>query len=198
MLASFVTTFFVTAFEEPTHSYFSSFVYVSPLSVAQDLITAALRILKDGDVVGLFDEGVISKTSRRRGTATADTFIPSEPKPRSFLMNFIRRFILGLPMVGAGSLVHMLLSAPLLGPLHWLARQRGGGRRRRDQSRDIAAMVIVALLVVGAARFVPASRIRPFYFILNPLFNEKGLCTKSFVSLNRPRNGYFLELKMLF
>lgn len=54
-------------------------------------------------------------------------------------------------MVGAGSLVHMLLSAPLLGPLQWLARQRGS-RRRRDQSRDIAAIIILALIVAGAAR----------------------------------------------
>jgi len=54
-------------------------------------------------------------------------------------------------MVGAGSLVYTLLSAPLIGPLQWLARQRGG-RSRREQSRDIAALVIVALVVAGATR----------------------------------------------
>jgi len=54
-------------------------------------------------------------------------------------------------MVGAGSLVQMLLSAPLIGPLQWIARQRGT-RRRRDNGRDLAAAVIIALLVVGALR----------------------------------------------
>ena len=59
--------------------------------------------------------------------------------------------VLGLPLVGAGSLVHMRLSLPLLGPLHWLARYRGN-RTRRGESRDAAAVVVIVLLLVGAAR----------------------------------------------
>lgn len=152
MLASFVTTFFMSTFEEPSYTSYSSFFYVSPLTIAQDLITAALRILKDEDPIGLFDEGMNGKISY--GRTSVPSFVPNEAKPPGLLMRFIRRFVLGLPMVGAGSLVHMLLSVPFLGPLHWLARQRGGGRRQRNQSRDVAALVIVALLVVGAARFV--------------------------------------------
>ncbi|KAG5647635.1 hypothetical protein DXG03_008988 [Asterophora parasitica] len=136
----------MTWFEEPSYG-FSSFYFVSPLGLMQDLIAAALRILKDEDFVGIFDD---LPSRPRRNAGVVPRLAPS--KPRGLLISFIRRFILGLPMVGAGSLVYMFLSAPFLGPLQWLARQRGGSRRRRDQSRDIAAMVIVALLAMGAAR----------------------------------------------
>lgn len=152
MLASFITTFFLSAFEEPTY-YYSPFIYVSPLDLAQDLITATLRILKEGDIVGPFNEGVAVTSNTRSTTDSNPSGSHKYRQKPSLLKNLIRRFILGLPMVGAGSLVHMLLSAPLLGPLQWLARQRGS-RRRRDQSRDIAAMIIIVLIVVGAARFV--------------------------------------------
>lgn len=150
MLASFITTFFLSAFEEPTY-YYSPFIYVSPLDLAQDLITATLRILKEGDIVGPFNEGVTVTSNTRSTTDSNPSGSHKYRQKPSLLKNLIRRFILGLPMVGAGSLVHMLLSAPLLGPLQWLARQRGS-RRRRDQSRDIAAMIIIVLIVVGAAR----------------------------------------------
>lgn len=153
MLASFITTFFFFAFEEPTYYYYSSFLYVSPLDLARDLITATLRILKEGDIVGTFDGGV-NTMPRTRSAEDSSPLVSHKLRQKpTLLKNFIRRFILGLPMVGAGSLVHMLLSAPLLGPLQWLARQRGS-RRRRDQSRDIAAIIIIILIVVGAARFV--------------------------------------------
>jgi len=143
----------MSAFEEPSQSFYSSF-YVSPFTLAKDLIVAALRILKDEDTIGLFDQVMNSKSSRStRGSDATETIIPTQAPPRGLLMRLFRRFVLGLPMVGAGSLVWMLLSAPFLGPLQWLARQRGN-RRRNEQSRDIAAIVIVALLVMGAARSV--------------------------------------------
>lgn len=68
------------------------------------------------------------------------------------MKRLLRRFVLGLPVVGAGSLVHMLLSLPLLTPVHWLARFRGGRSRRNSSSRDAAAVVIIILLIVGVAR----------------------------------------------
>lgn len=45
----------------------------------------------------------------------------------------------------------MLMSLPFLNPIHYLARYRS---RRRDGSRDVASLVIVILLIVGAARFI--------------------------------------------
>jgi hypothetical protein len=171
MLASFITTFFLSAFEEPTYHYYSPFFYVSPFDLAHDLITATLRILRDGDIVGTFDEG-IKAMPRTRGAADSRPMSLPKPRPRpGVVKNFIQRFILGLPMVGAGSLVHMLLSAPLLGPLQWLARQRGS-RRRRDQSRDIAAIIILALIVVGATRFVSVHCCRFILLDLNGLIHK--------------------------
>ena len=142
----------MSAFEEPSQSFYSSF-YVSPFTVAKDLIVAALQILKDEDTIGIFDQVMDSRSRPTRDSDAPETIILTQAPPRGLLMRLVRRFILGLPMVGAGSLVWMLLSAPFLGPLQWLARQRGH-RSRREQSRDIAAIVIVALLVMGAARSV--------------------------------------------
>ena len=172
MLASFITTFFLSAFEEPT--YYSPFFYVSPFDLAHDLITATLRILQDGDIIGTFDEGV-PVTPRARSTTDSSPLGSHKSRPKLGLVkSFIRRFILGLPMVGAGSLVHMLLSAPLLGPLQWLARQRGS-RRRRDQSRDIAAMIIIVLIVVGAARFVTVPLFCLFLLVLINLICKSSI-----------------------
>lgn len=151
MLASYITTYFMAAFEEPTTSYYSwSFFYVSPFEVAQDLVVAALRILKEGGIEGLLDDTIPSSRTSTRGHQARPIHPPYNP---GFIKRFIKRFLLGLPLVGAGSLVHMLLSVGYLVPVQWLARYRGN-RSRRDSSRDIAALIVVALLVVGALRFV--------------------------------------------
>jgi hypothetical protein len=149
MLASYLTTYFMGAFEEPAILSYWSFFYVSPFEVARDLVIAALRILKEGGIDGLLEDAVYpSRTdpqSRRR-----DSPLRPPPKP-GFIKRFIKRFLLGLPLVSAGSLVHMLLSVGYLVPVQWLARYRGN-RNRRDSSRDLAALVVVTLLVVGALR----------------------------------------------
>ncbi|KAG6832318.1 hypothetical protein H0H92_003551 [Tricholoma furcatifolium] len=147
MLASFATTLLASWFEEPSTSNFtfytgSSYIYISPLTLVQDLITAGLKILRDQDNDGLFDETSSQLWSLRDLAASSD---------RGFLVNFVRRFIIGLPMVGAGGLVYMFLSAPYFAPLQFLARRRGR-RDRREQSRDIAAVIIVTLLLVGATK----------------------------------------------
>jgi hypothetical protein len=154
LLSSFITTFFMSWFEDPSDSYYYrssifgfggfGFFYVSPFDIARDIIRAALRILQDtdGEVFGHAD-------------TQSDPHTPhSEP---GLLMSLIRRFLLGLPIVGAGSVVHMLLSVPLLSPVHFLARYRSNNRRR-DSSRDIASLIIIGLVLVGAARFVDAYR----------------------------------------
>lgn len=140
----------MSAFQETTvNRYYSSWTpfYVSPWDVARDLVTAALRILQDGDVAGILD----TATSQRR----APPPVPGDPAPSpgkaGVLKAFISRIVIGLPLVGASSLVWMMLSVPFLGPVHWLARYRGN-RRRNNNSRDITAFIIVLLLALGAAR----------------------------------------------
>jgi hypothetical protein len=143
MLASFITTFFMSSFEEP--SYWGFWGVVTPYDVAHDLITAAYRVIKDGDTYGLFEDN----GDRQDFPLDGPVDIPV-PRRSGLIWRFVRRFLLGLPVIGAGSIVHMLLSAPFLGPVHWLARYRGS--RRRGNSRDIAAIIVVGLLVVGIAR----------------------------------------------
>jgi len=142
ILASYVTTFFMNSFEHPT--YGSYFFYVSPIEVAQDLITAAFRVLKDGELGDILEE---------------ETYTPSTtmtPKAPGVVRWFVRRFLIGLPLVGAGSLVHMLISLHVLTPVQWLARYRGS-RSRRNNS-DIAALIVVSLLAIGALRLVTLTR----------------------------------------
>ncbi|KAJ6509460.1 hypothetical protein C8R47DRAFT_1098797 [Mycena vitilis] len=145
LLSSFITTFFMSWFEEPTEGYYyryNGFYFsVSPFSIAQDLIRAALRILRD---ISGEDDPIFGHGDSQAGA-------PTPPLERGLLMSFARRFLLGLPIIGAGSLVHMLLSLPLLSPVHFLARYRSSNRRR-ESSRDIASLIIIGLLLVGAAR----------------------------------------------
>ncbi|KAF9270146.1 hypothetical protein L218DRAFT_1071627 [Marasmius fiardii PR-910] len=142
-LSSFLTTYLISFFQEPTRTtfYFStgSFFYVSPLEVIHDLVRAALRILQDEDE--FLGSGMFSSQERQ----------PPLVDDSGLLKRFITRFIIGLPLVGSISLIHMLLTLPFIGPVHWLARYRGN-RRRNNDTRDITAFIIVILLVVGAAR----------------------------------------------
>jgi len=146
LLSSFLTTYFVSSLDEP---HYSSFFFVSPVDIAQDLIRAALRIMQDED--SIISDTFFSTSSRRTTTGPMMTAVPRPPP--GIIRRLIRRFVLGLPVVGAGSLVHMLLSMPLIGPVHWLARYRGN-RSRRGNSRDFAAIVVIILLIAGAARAI--------------------------------------------
>jgi len=154
LLSSFITTYFMSWFEEPSYSsyyyrsnsfFFGSSFFVSPLEIVQDIIRAALRILQDED----------GETFGRAHPPPADSqFAASDAPPHSdpgIVKSLVRRFFLGLPVIGAGSVVHMLLSVPLLSPLHFLARYRSSNRRR-ESSRDIASLIIVGLILLGAAR----------------------------------------------
>ncbi|TFY68375.1 hypothetical protein EVG20_g3587 [Dentipellis fragilis] len=150
LASSFLTTTFLSAFDDPSLSssdyYFFSPFWTNPIDVGHELVRAALRILQD-DSIGIIDPGTFNPQAR------VTPRVPFQPRaPPGLLKRLIQRFMLGLPVVGAGSLVHMLLSLPVLGPVHWLARFRGGRSRRRSGTRDAAAIVIVFLLFVGACR----------------------------------------------
>jgi hypothetical protein len=145
--ASFITTYFMRAFEEPPWEHESEYFYFSyhmfPFDVGKDLIRAAIRILKDRDA--LDEKPFFTGPEVDVTTAAAQT-------PPGLLKIFLGRLLLGLPVVGAISLVQMLLTMPFLGPVHWMARYRGNHSRRQQDTRDFAAVVLVALLLVGAAR----------------------------------------------
>lgn len=153
--SSFLTTTLISPLDEPSYvSYGTSALYVSgwdywtwtnPYSVGRDLVRAALRIIQD-ETGGLFDPDAFTSSTAPESAETL-----SNP---GIVWRFIRRFILGLPVVGAASLIHMLFSLPLLGPLQWIARSRGNRGRNASRSGDTASMVILFLLAVGALRVV--------------------------------------------
>lgn len=152
--SSFLTTTLLSSLDEPSdYSYSSSTVYFStgggywtwtnPYTVGRDLVRAALRIIQD-ETGGILDPDVLL------ASPTPDSIAATSG--RSVVWQFVRRFILGVPVVGAASLIHMLFSLPLLGPIQWIARSRGNRGGRNNGSRDTAAVVIIILLAVGALR----------------------------------------------
>ncbi|KAJ7706260.1 hypothetical protein B0H17DRAFT_1036442 [Mycena rosella] len=144
LLSSFITTYFTSLFEAPTESYYyrSHFFYVSPFETAKDLIRAALRILQDED-------GPIFGHGERQSGGHGDTEFGTHVEP-GIVKSFIRRFLLGLPIVGAGSIVRMVLSFGILSPLQFLARYRSN--RRRESSRDVASLLVILVILAGAAK----------------------------------------------
>ncbi|KAI0033420.1 hypothetical protein K488DRAFT_77912 [Vararia minispora EC-137] len=164
LAASFVTTTFTSLLSPDNYDgdvYFYSPYFVNPYSAFIDLVRAALRVLQDG--AGGFDLDLDELLSRTSSTAHERVVQHSPP---GFLRRFIRRFLLGLPIVGAGSLVQMLFTVGL-GPVQWLARYRGGNRRNRrnNNGTDTATVLLVTLLLIGALRCVGlASPTSSFYF----------------------------------
>ncbi|KAK7468816.1 hypothetical protein VKT23_003316 [Stygiomarasmius scandens] len=149
LVSSTITTYLLSVFQEPSYStssvYVSSFGwYISPLEVVRDLVRAALNIIRDNDLGGVLGEPDF--LSQR------DTRPISELPPQSALKKFVQRFVIGLPLLGAGSLIHMLLSMPFIAPVQWIARYRGNRRRNNNSSSDITSLIIIVLIAVGAAR----------------------------------------------
>ena len=144
----------LSSLDDPSYdsSYSSTTIYfttgywtwTNPYTVGRDLVRAALRIIQD-ETGGIFDPDVLLNPPIPGSTDE----VTSDP---SFVWRFVRRFILGLPVVGAASLIHMLFSLPLLGPIQWIARSRGRRGRGDSSSRDTAAIVIIVLLALGALR----------------------------------------------
>ncbi|PCH33731.1 hypothetical protein WOLCODRAFT_94067 [Wolfiporia cocos MD-104 SS10] len=135
---SFITTSLLSEDSTSETTFFYGFYY-SPVEVIQNLVRATVRIFVDDR---LLDETILQRDSSRR-------FRPGvqiSTKPPGLLTRFVRRFLLGLPVVGAGSIAHMLLSVPL--PFHWLRLRAYRGR----ESRDVVALIIVAVVLMGALR----------------------------------------------
>ncbi|EKM61130.1 uncharacterized protein PHACADRAFT_85016 [Phanerochaete carnosa HHB-10118-sp] len=82
------------------------------------------------------------------GTGEDSYFYPTPKGPPTLLGKFVKRLLLGLPTVGAGSLLNMLWSLPF--PItHWLrVRLRRSGRN----SSDIMTLILLTAVVIGAAR----------------------------------------------
>jgi len=157
--SSFLTTTLLSSLDDPSYNSYDPFGYSSayftwgggywtwtnPYTVGRDLVRAALRIIQDES------GGVFGPDALLTPFASDD---PETMPNHNVFWRFIRRIVLGLPVVGAASLIHMLVSLPLLGPLQWIARSRGNRGRRNNGSRDTAAVVIILLLAIGALRVI--------------------------------------------
>lgn len=157
LFSSFLTTTFLNFLEKGSvdeHLYSYSPYYLNPIDVFRDLVASTLSILNDE--LGIIDETAVSPTRASQLAKVVSN--PSGPTAR-----FLKRFLIGLPLVGMGSLIQMILSLPFLGPVQWIARFRRS-RSRRDTGRDTTGIIILVLLLVGTARSV--NLIVPFYGLL--------------------------------
>lgn len=149
LLSSFLTTTFLSFLERGSSDahYTLSYspYYLNPIDVFRDLVASTLSILNDE--LGIIDETTVSP-------ARASHLVEVISKPSGLTARLLKRFLLGLPLIGMGSLVQMIISLPFLGPVQWLARLRRGGRSRRDSGRDTTGIIILVLLLVGAARLI--------------------------------------------
>jgi len=140
-VSSFITTACFGLFERGVSedSYAFSY-YIYPIETLRDLVSSTLSILND-------EFGIIDRPEGLHRP------VPLIAKPDSFVVRLVKKFLLGLPLVGIGSLIQMVLSMPILGPIQWLARYRSS-RGRRGSTRDMTAIVVVGLMVIGAIRFI--------------------------------------------
>jgi hypothetical protein len=144
--SSFLTAACLGVFERGVSedSYiFSSYFY--PIDTFKDLVSSTLSILNDE--FGIIDQlkGPHPRSPSRPTPLTAE--------PDSFVVRLIKKFLLGLPLVGIASLIQMIISMPILGPVHWIARYRSS-RGRRGSTRDMTAIIVVGLMIIGALRFI--------------------------------------------
>ncbi|KLO13979.1 hypothetical protein SCHPADRAFT_851864 [Schizopora paradoxa] len=147
--ASFLATFFLDNLDDTScssygHSFYFGFFGPSPLTIAKDIIKLALRFLQDEN---LFPEDNLF--SRSPGLDQR-TFSP--PKERGVISSFFRRVIIGIPVVGAASLVQLLWSVSMLTPFHFFTNLRGRNRRDRRGSRDFATILVLFAVVMGVLR----------------------------------------------
>lgn len=127
-----------------TTFFFFGLNWVTPDEVAYNLMRIVLRILRDEDIIA--DEGPFRAPLR---TPMAK---PVAPRKLGAFGKFIQRIIIGVPVLGVASLVQLFWSMSFLGPVNLLARRLGRGRNRRESSRDIATLIILGAIILGALR----------------------------------------------
>ncbi|KAI0328483.1 zf-C3HC4-domain-containing protein [Cubamyces sp. BRFM 1775] len=130
LLSSFVATWYIGDGDE--HYYWSTFY--DPFDIFRNLVRMTIGFFEDG----LLEDPIVNRTPRKL----------RQPRgPPSFVARLFRRFLLGIPVVGAGSIAHMLASIPMSFNIMRLQLRRNG-----RQSRDFVAFVVLALVIAGAFR----------------------------------------------
>ncbi|OCB88567.1 zf-C3HC4-domain-containing protein [Sanghuangporus baumii] len=144
-IASFIVTFFMSEDYTPRSTFFFfGWNWVTPDEVAYNLMRVVLRILRDEDII--IDENTLRSPLRAAPTK------PTTPQKLGNFAKFIHRIIIGVPVLGVASLVQLFWSMSFLGPVNLLARRLGRARNRRESSRDIATLIILGAIILGALR----------------------------------------------
>jgi hypothetical protein len=133
MISSFLTTLLLRPFDPhtPTEGYSIIWGYGYGGNFAIDFVRAMLNVLND-------QEAAVSSAGA------------ADHQPPSILRRFVVRFLVGLPLVSAASLVQLFYS-PIFAPLQGLARYRG--RRRNRDNNDFVTLFLIGLVLYGAARY---------------------------------------------
>ncbi|CDO75472.1 hypothetical protein BN946_scf184935.g8 [Trametes cinnabarina] len=131
-MSSFVATWFMGDYED---DYFSWYSLWYPMDIFRGLVRTT---------IGFFDDTILDDPAilRRAGSYR----LKESRGPPSLIKRLIRRFLLGLPVVGAGSIAHMLWSIPM--PFYHLRLRT---RRIGRQSKDLMALIVLAVVIAGAA-----------------------------------------------
>jgi len=155
-LASFVVSIFIS--KTPSHSdSYTSYWYSSPITVVNDIIKLAVTTFAEE----LDDNPILTPKIKYRpipqdgrGSIRSGPFkstIPMEvikPTEPGVALRLLRRFIMGLSLVGILSFVNILVSFSLLGTM-----QLANWRVRRDgRGKNVVTMVIVMFVIVGVVK----------------------------------------------
>ena len=132
--SSFITTYLISGSGE------DSYFIVYPWETFREVIRTAVCVLTD--------QGCDGFTYPLRKHPNGKLRYPTPRKPPTLLGRFIRRLLLGLPTVGAGSILNMLWSLPF--PItHWLrVRLRRTGRN----GSDVMSVILLTVVLIGAGR----------------------------------------------
>ena len=132
--SSFITTYLVSG----PSTYSSSWFFISPWDAFREVIRSSVCGLTS---IGCGDDYSFYSPGQRSS-------FPDPQKQPSLLYRFFRRLILGVPTVGAGSLLGMLWNLPF--PItHWL---RVRLRRSNRNASDLTTLIFVGLVIIGALK----------------------------------------------
>ncbi|KAG8851403.1 hypothetical protein FRB91_007983 [Serendipita sp. 411] len=136
----------------------------TPKEILEAQRLAALTNVEDTTVWGRFKRSlplsfVLNEKKKRtkpviKRRDPRSAYSPSEDGPRiTIWTRLLRKFMLGLSLVGILSFLNLLLTMSLFGPLQ-IARTRWmrAGRREAGNARDLGTILIVIFVLIGVAR----------------------------------------------
>lgn len=136
--SSFITTYLISG---PTNE---SYFFYYPWDSVRDVIRTTVCVLTEGSCD---DDALPGRLSKLR--------MPTPSGPPTLLGRFLRRLLLGLPTVGAGSMINIIYSMPF--PIaHWI---RVRLRRQNRNSTDFTALLVMTVILIGAAKYATSFRL---------------------------------------